>query len=376
MAIAKKGVRHNIEPANKPASPDGAGHPIRARQSATEARRRMKRIPAAVIDALGKLSELPEYIRDSVDYRDRARREIMPDADFADHNRRYPAFDKSSTFISAIEYYVGDDHDLAAWDGLWKAAHALGIDADIEKTVSRLRGCKKATGTAEYALVYPEGNRTERLFPCAESGDLMTSAFALRAERAALPYCLRRLAARNLLNRAAKLGMSIPNYVSQAAGVGPVSIKQAETGLRKRAVLAAGAAKIRYRELCASAGRAGLFKTAELTDLADRWHGFHAKYSAGLASPEELFFDGGSELATAIRLMDRTVPLAAVRESGLSMDDLGGLDETFVANVRTPPAEEGAGESGVNWENFATATTGLGEQDLRRLGRLLRRKGV
>lgn len=328
-------------------------------------------VPVAVAAALATIPALPGYVKTAV-YTGPDERRALPRSACAGGDRRYPAHSKAAVYVSAVEYLNGRERLPAVEAGLDEAARLFGIEADVA-AIPR-REAKRASDD-DYALTVDGA----RLFPCGSAAALVKSAGLLEATRTRTTHVMRREAARVLLKRAAELGVTLPGYVHQAAGVGPAVNGRVRRGLLARAALVREPHRGEYRKLAALLIGDNADVTPDLADIAgavdfvDRMAGIHVKYARGLETPEELCYQGEAPVELTLKLGRGRAPVALVKAAGLDLDDLAPLGDDFVDAVRTPFAPF-VGGPGIDYAKFAVAAENLGDHDSRTLAGIVSRK--
>jgi hypothetical protein len=342
----------------------------------------MAQVPVLTTAALARIPELPAYVK-SASYLDSGARADLPARAFADRGRRYPCHDRANTYVSMVEYHAAGGGDPGVEARLSKAASIFGIELDVADIPNHVGPVveKRAATAADYALSGDFGGETLNLFPMATADELIKSAGQLEGTRDKTTYPMRREAARNMLKRAAELNLTLGDFVSKAAGMGPATVGEIRRGLAARAVVAPSHHRELYQKIAAvlpeddNAILPDLDKTAELIDLADRISGLHRKLDRGLESVEELLYAGDRPTELTMKVASGRKPVREVRDSGLTLDELAPLGDAFVEAVRTP-FQMFDKSAGIDWAKLAVAAENLDWGDSRILARILRQRAA
>lgn len=334
-------------------------------------------------EVLSRIPTRPAYVKEAADLSEREKAE-MPSRAFADKSRKFPCYNKSATWLSAVDHYSRGKKDERVEAGLRKAASYFGIEDDI-KAVSEMfqpKGEKRASKAEDFACKVSEADGTSSyLFPISTEQELVKSAGSLESTRSRTTFDMRNEAAKNMLKRASDFGTTLPGYVWQAAGVRPQQATHVKRAMSLRAAAVRNDEhKERYLKLAAAIpdNDEPLFephKFASLIDVTDRIAGLHTKYGGNVETPEEICFRPPEAFRhLSVKVASRDIPVSVIQGRGLRLDDLEPLGNGFQAKV--------AGEfnldksCGIDFVKFACEVQDLSDSDQVTLGKILKRIGI
>ncbi len=267
--------------------------------------------PSTYLLLLKEAGALPEYVKEIPEPKDL---KGLPTAAFAaSDTRKFPIYDKTATFLSAVQAFVnGMTEDEFPFLGqVRKAAAVLRIEDDIvaahkilaksNPEVSKCASHSDAADKFALHLVVVSGDSPKGFYPIANAVEVRESAEKMAAdmEEGKLPIAWFAEGASALMKAAAQFEVDPVSIPAQVKNLGEPRLPDRSTldySIEKRASLVPAEALAIYREAAELALRGDISATdgALVFQVADRKFGIHQKF-AGLRDPIRDFWSGVTE---------------------------------------------------------------------------------